>query len=121
IYTGTHDNDTTRGWYDATPQQERDNLWRYAQRPPGQADEAVWEMIRLALASQAAVAIVPLQDVLGLGSSARMNIPGRAEGQWRWRCTEERLQTPAWQRLRELTQETGRIAGLNVNQTRSTS
>jgi 4-alpha-glucanotransferase len=111
VYTGTHDNDTTRGWYDTCPQYERDNLWRYAQRAPGEPSEAVWEMIRLALDCQAALAIVPLQDLLGLGSSARMNIPGHAHGQWRWRCSADALDGAAWQRLSDLTQEARRMAG----------
>jgi 4-alpha-glucanotransferase len=109
VYTGTHDNDTTRGWYDTCPQHERENLWRYAQRAPGQPSEAVWEMIRLALDCQAALAIVPLQDLLGLGSSARMNIPGHAHGQWRWCCSADALNGAAWQRLYDLTQESRRM------------
>jgi 4-alpha-glucanotransferase len=108
VYTGTHDNDTTRGWYDSAPQHERDNLWRYAQRCPGEPQDAVWEMIRFALSAEAALAVVPLQDVLGLGSCARMNIPGRANEQWRWRCTAGSLESPAWQRLSELTSATRR-------------
>lgn len=111
IYTGTHDNDTTRGWYDALPEHERRNLWHYLQRPSGEPEEAVWEMIRLASASGAALAVTPFQDLLGLGSATRMNIPGRADGQWRWRCPDEALNTPSWQRLRELTQKSGRLAG----------
>jgi 4-alpha-glucanotransferase len=109
-YTGTHDNDTTRGWYDSLPDHERRNLWNYLQRPPGEPSEAVWELIRLALESAAALAIVPLQDILGLGSSARMNIPGHADGQWRWRCTKNALDDPAWQRLFELTDRAHRVA-----------
>jgi 4-alpha-glucanotransferase len=112
VYTGTHDNDTTRGWYDTSPADERDNLWRYLGRPAGEPHEAVWEMIRLALSTEAALAIVPLQDLLGLGSSARMNLPGRSEGQWRWRCTEDTLNDRAWQRLLELTQATRRMPTL---------
>ncbi len=110
IYTGTHDNDTTRGWYDAAPQHERDYLWKYLGRSPGEPAEAVWEMIRLALESPAALAVVPLQDVLGLGSSARMNTPGHAEGQWRWRSTDAELDHAGWQRLAELTQAARRAA-----------
>ena len=108
IYTGTHDNDTTRGWYDAAPEHERANLWKYLGRSPGEPAEAVWEMIRLALESPAALAVVPLQDVLGLGSSARMNSPGHATGQWRWRSTDAELNHGGWQRLGELTQAAGR-------------
>jgi 4-alpha-glucanotransferase len=99
----THDNDTTRGWYDAAPDHERRNFWNYLQRARGEAPEAVWEMIRLAWSSGAALAVTPFQDLLGLGSSARMNTPGRPDGQWRWRCPEAGLQDPAWRRLQELT------------------
>jgi 4-alpha-glucanotransferase len=108
IYTGTHDNDTTKGWYDTAPQQERDNFWKYAQRVPGHSEEAVWEMIRIGQSSDAALAIVPFQDVLGLGSEHRMNIPGRATGQWRWRCSEAAFDHPGWQMLRDLTKAANR-------------
>ena len=112
LYTGTHDNDTTRGWYDALPERERRVFWNYLERTPGEPREAVWEMIRLALSSEAALAVVPLQDLLGLGSSARMNQPGRAAGQWRWRCSSSALSDPAWKRLLEMTQQAGRVATL---------
>jgi 4-alpha-glucanotransferase len=108
VYTGTHDNNTSRGWYDAAGENERKNLWRYVKRAPGQPHEAVWELIRLALSSDAALAIVPLQDLLALGSEARMNTPGRADGQWRWRCTDAALDAPAWDEFRQLTQATRR-------------
>ncbi|MHC1764535.1 MAG: 4-alpha-glucanotransferase [Verrucomicrobiia bacterium] len=111
VYTGTHDNDTTRGWYDGLTDHERWHFWRYLQRPPGQPPEAVWELIRLAWSSGAALAITPFQDLLGLGSAARMNVPGCADGQWRWRCSENVLNDPVWQRLSELTQTAGRLAG----------
>jgi 4-alpha-glucanotransferase len=111
IYTGTHDNNTTRGWYDAAAEHERANFWRYVGRPPGDSREAAWEMIGLAWSSAAALAVAPLQDLLGLGSSARMNIPGRSEGQWRWRCADDALRDTPWQRLLELTRSTGRAAG----------
>jgi 4-alpha-glucanotransferase len=109
VYTGTHDNDTTRGWYEILPEQERRHFWNYLQRPIGEPHEAVWELIRLASSSGAAVAVVPFQDLLGLGSAARMNIPGHANGQWRWRCPDEVLQDPVWQRLRELTRSSNRV------------
>jgi 4-alpha-glucanotransferase len=70
VYTGTHDNDTTRGWYDTLPEHERRNLWSYLQRPAAEPHEATWELIRLAWSSVAALAITPLQDLLGLGSAA---------------------------------------------------
>jgi 4-alpha-glucanotransferase len=111
IYTGTHDNDTTRGWYDTLPEPERRNLWNYLQRPSGESLEAVWDLIRLAWSSGAALAVTPLQDLLGLGSASRMNVPGRADGQWRWRCPENALNDAVWQRLHKLTRTTGRLAG----------
>ena len=110
IYTGTHDNDTTRGWYDTLPEQQRRNFWNYLQRSPGEPHEAAWELIGLAWSSGAALAVTPFQDLLDLGSAARMNVPGRADGQWRWRCSEEALNDAVWQRLHELTKASGRLA-----------
>jgi 4-alpha-glucanotransferase len=103
VYTGTHDNPTTREWFEGLPQDRREQVWKYLKRPPGESDEVAWEMIRLAWSSVAALAIAPLQDVLNLGGEARMNVPGRAEDNWRWRCTDEMLAGPWFQRLRELT------------------
>jgi len=85
VYSGTHDNDTARGWYDSLAEHERDNFWRYLQRPPGAPHEAVWELMRLASSTVAALAITPFQDLLGLGSEARMNTPGSSVGAWKWR------------------------------------
>ena len=113
VYTGTHDNDTTRGWYEALPEHERRHLWNYPQRQPTASWEATWELIGLAWSSASALAVAPLQDLLALGSDARMNVPGRAEGQWRWRCTDEALTDASWQRLHELTRASGRLAGLH--------
>ncbi len=104
VYTGTHDNDTVRGWYDQLPAEARSHFWNYLRRSPGHPDEVPWEMIRLAWSSGAALAIVPFQDLLGLGSRARMNTPGRAQGQWVWRCPrDEAANATAFQTLRELT------------------
>ena len=109
VYTATHDNDTTCGWYEALPEHERCHLWNYLQRQPADSREATWELIRLAWSSASALAIAPLQDLLGLGSEARMNVPGRAEGQWGWRCTDAALTDACWQRLHELTRASGRL------------
>jgi 4-alpha-glucanotransferase len=76
VYTGTHDNDTTVGWFDKAGEYERDRVLRYLGGL--HADGIHWSMIRLALSSIANQAIIPLQDVLGLGSFARMNSPGKA-------------------------------------------
>jgi 4-alpha-glucanotransferase len=114
VYTGTHDNNTTRGWYDTLPEHERGHLWSYLRRPAGQPQEAVWELIRLAWSSQAALAVVPFQDVLGLSGAARMNVPGQATDQWRWRCPESALADAGWQRLRELTHNSNRMASTST-------
>jgi 4-alpha-glucanotransferase len=108
VYTGTHDNPTTREWFDELPGEQKQDVWNYLKRPPGESDEVAWELIRLAWSSVAALAIAPLQDVLNLGGEARMNVPGRAEDNWRWRCSPEMLSTPAFERLRELTSSSGR-------------
>jgi 4-alpha-glucanotransferase len=109
VYTGTHDNDTTRGWFEALPQNQRENVWNHLKRRPGETSEIAWELIRLAWSSVAALAMAPLQDVLNLGTEARMNLPGRVEGNWRWRCTEDMLSDPALDRLRELTTTSNRL------------
>ena len=67
--------------------------------------------MHLAWVSVAALAIAPVQDVLNLGNEARMNVPGRAEGNWRWRCTEDVLSERAFERLRDLTNMSGRLQG----------
>jgi 4-alpha-glucanotransferase len=108
VYTGTHDNPTTRGWYEDLPDDRRRNLWGYLKRPAGASNETTPELIRLAWFSPAALAIAPLQDLLNLGSEGRMNVPGQAEGNWRWRCTEEMLDAPVFRWLRNLTNTANR-------------
>ncbi len=88
VYTGTHDNDTTRGWFDKALEQERDYIRRYL-RIDG--DDIAWDLMRLAMMSSAAIAIVPLQDCMNLGSDARMNTPASASGNWTWRFSQEQL------------------------------
>jgi 4-alpha-glucanotransferase len=112
VYTGTHDNDTTRGWYEALPDWQRRNFWNYLGRPGGEVQEAALDLIRMAWSSPAALAIAPLQDVLNLGSDARMNVPGRADGNWRWRSTIDMLSGPAFQSLREVTEASHRMVGV---------
>jgi 4-alpha-glucanotransferase len=107
-YTGTHDNNTTRGWFEAAPDDERQKLWNYLGRSPGDCSEAAPAMIRLAWSSPAALAITPLQDLLNLGAEARMNVPGRTEGNWRWRCTEAMLSPSAFEHLCDLTEDSKR-------------
>ena len=106
VYTGTHDNDTTKGWYEQAPEEERDFVRRYLARGD---ENIVWDLMRLALASTASTALVPLQDVLNLGSEARMNTPGVAAGNWSWRFGWEQL--PYWiaPQLREMAELYGRL------------
>jgi 4-alpha-glucanotransferase len=107
-YTGTHDNPTTRGWYEDLPDSERTNLWRCVKRAPGTGAEVASALLSLAWSSVAALAIAPLQDVLNLGKEARMNLPGSAGGNWRWRVTEDQLAGSALESLRDLTRASGR-------------
>jgi 4-alpha-glucanotransferase len=90
------------------PEYQRQNLWNYLEQAPGQPHEVSPALIRLAWSSAAALAITPLQDVLNLGKGARMNVPGRAEGNWSWRCSNEMLSLPAFDWLSELTRESKR-------------
>ena len=107
VYTGTHDHDTARGWYESLPTSVRVvvdvSLGRFAE------DESWWGLIRLAFSSPARVAMIQAQDVLGLGSEARMNDPGRARGNWRWRMARGALTPDLARRLREATEEAGRL------------
>ncbi len=103
-YTGTHDNATTREWYEELPDDQRQNFWSYLKRAPGTSADAAPELMRLGWSSPAALAIAPLQDLLNLGSEARMNVPGRADGNWRWRVREDILSPQAFRWLQELTE-----------------
>ena len=108
VYTGTHDNNTTRGWYEESPDSQRQKLWQYLKRQAGNDGEAAPALMRLAWSSMAALAMAPLQDLLNLGREARMNVPGSPLGNWRWRCTDDMLSAPAFQWLRDLTETSNR-------------
>ena len=105
MYTGTHDNDTTAGWWASAPKDQKAKARRYA---PGIEKDAAWEMIRLAWSSVSEVAIAPIQDLLGLGSKARMNTPGKPKGNWGWRIPEGANYAQSLERLAELTELYGR-------------
>jgi len=104
-YTGTHDNDTTVGWYASRGEDEKHAIRRYLGRS---GDDVAWDFIRLALASVARYVIVPLQDVLSLGSEARMNVPGVPADNWAWRYRDDMLLPEHAERLAELTATYGR-------------
>ena len=117
-YTGTHDNDTTRGWFESVAgagstrtakqiEQERKFCLDYLNT---KGSEIHWDFIRAVFASVANTAVVPLQDVLGLGREARMNLPNSTEGNWSWRVREEELTSELSERLLALTKLYGRLA-----------
>jgi 4-alpha-glucanotransferase len=102
VYTGTHDNDTTRGWWESlTPEQQQ-----WSELDP--ADPA-WSLVEVAWGSRAALAVAPLQDVLSLGTEARMNLPGTEQGNWQWRFGAGDLTGELARGLRDLTERTGRL------------
>jgi 4-alpha-glucanotransferase len=106
VYSGTHDNDTAWGWYqESSTEKERDFFRRYY-RTDGH--EVPWTLIEAAFRSVAYMAVVPLQDVLGLGADARMNLPGRAAGNWGWRYQPHQMAPHIPARLREVTVLFGR-------------
>jgi 4-alpha-glucanotransferase len=108
IYTGTHDNNTVKGWFEHdAPDVTKKRLYEYIGRNVS-ADELPWEMIRLAMMSRANTAIVSMQDLLGLGEEARMNTPSTVGGNWKWRLSSEQLQTLDTEKLARMTAIYGR-------------
>ena len=117
VYTGTHDNDTTVGWFKSVAgkgstrdakqvERERNFCMKYLNTP---AEEIQWDFIRAVLSSVADTAIVPLQDLLGLGTEARMNLPNSTAGNWSWRFDPDALNQDISGRLRDMTETYGRI------------
>ena len=111
VYTGTHDNDTTLGWFNQLSNYERDEVLRYL----GCIDpEGIhWSLIRMGWISIANMAIVPFQDLLGLDTDARMNFPGKPEGNWGWRYRPEALNREVGDRLKTMTYISGRAPHKN--------
>jgi 4-alpha-glucanotransferase len=103
VYTGTHDHDTARGWYESLDPATRTRVDSVIAEVGVGERQPWWGLIRLALASRARVAMMQAQDVLGLGSEARMNAPGRAAGAWRWQMERGKLTPALARRLREAT------------------
>jgi 4-alpha-glucanotransferase len=111
VYTGTHDHDTARGWYESLDPGTRALVdAELAARGIERGRQPWWALIRLAMSSQARVAIVQAQDALGLGSEARMNHPARAGGNWRWQMRPGALTPALARRMREATEAAGRLA-----------
>lgn len=113
VYTGTHDNDTALGWYRSAPPGERERLAAHLAReeiPLEREEDVPWALIELAFRSRARLAVLPLQDVLALGSEARMNRPAHPSGNWAWRYQASDLTHELAERLRALAERTGRLA-----------
>lgn len=111
VYTGTHDNDTTAGWYASLSRNDRTHLLKYLGRstnPKPRADEIAWELIRAAWSSVARHAVAPAQDILRLGTDARMNVPGQPTGNWAWRLKPGEMTDRLLDQLGELTETYGR-------------
>ena len=100
VYTGTHDNDTTLGWYRNANENEKDKLRRYMNVS---GENVSWDLIRLAMSSTAVFSIFPLQDIMKLDESARMNTPSVAGGNWQWRYTDDMLRDEYSETLMYLT------------------
>lgn len=109
VYTGTHDNATTRQWYEELPDSAREVVWRMLHTDPVAPEDVAWQLIRTAWSSDAALAIAPLQDVLNLGGEARMNVPGEADNNWNWRCPSDLLDSHYFGCLKEVTEQTNRV------------
>jgi 4-alpha-glucanotransferase len=106
-YTGTHDNDTSVGWFNSAPDHERDFCRRYFARS---GEDIAWDMIRAAWESVSVMALAPMQDVLRLGTEARMNYPGRPYGNWTWRMPASALSNELAAQLREYARLYNRLA-----------
>ncbi|KAF9678799.1 hypothetical protein SADUNF_Sadunf07G0073700 [Salix dunnii] len=110
VYTGTHDNDTIRGWWDVLKQEEKSNVLKYLSI--NEENDIQWELIKAAISSVARTAVIPMQDILGLGNSARMNVPATQFGNWSWRLPSslsfDHLEDEAT-RLKDLLSTYGRL------------
>jgi 4-alpha-glucanotransferase len=105
-YTGTHDNDTVVGWWNSLTQKHQQQVLEYT--GPVLEQDIHWTMIRLAMASVADTVVVPLQDLLGLGTEARTNVPGRAKGNWSWRYEAGAITDDIARKLKTMTTTFGR-------------
>ena len=112
VYTGTHDNDTTLGWFEGLTVEQQSAVLNYLGHP---SEPMPWPLIRSALASVARLAMLPMQDVLQVGPGHRMNLPGSNTGNWQWRFTWEQIEPGLSARLRALTQCYGRLGQERAN------
>jgi 4-alpha-glucanotransferase len=110
VYTATHDNETTVGWFNSRSEDERIAIQTYLGRD---GSDISWDLIRAALASVADTAIIAMQDILRLGNDARMNVPGQPFGNWSWRCRADQLTPDLASGLGALTHLYGRTPDTN--------
>ena len=107
-YTGTHDNNTVKGWFNnETSSEDRKRIIYYIGHEVSE-DQIHWEFIKLVMSSVADMVIIPMQDVLGLGENSRTNLPASSEGNWRWRLVPEKLSPLITKKLSEMTKIYGR-------------
>jgi len=108
VYTGTHDNDTTLGWYHSLDEHTRQHVNHYLRITGEEAAQMPWPIIQAAMGSVSGLVVVPVQDLLGLGSDARFNTPGTIENNWIWQLPEHYQELVDIARLRETVQLYGR-------------
>ncbi len=106
VYTGTHDNDTTLGWWADQDDQTRTEVREFVPLP---TEPMPWALVRTAMSSVARLAVVPAQDLLGLGSESRMNVPGTPEGNWSWQSEEGDFDDELATRIRDLVETYDRL------------
>ena len=109
VYTGTHDNDTTLGWYQSLDEHTRGHLNRYLRLSDSDEGELPWPIIQAAMSSVSGLAIVPMQDLLGLGSEARFNTPGTTQNNWQWQLSGNAGELTDVARIREMIELYGRL------------
>ena len=109
VYTGTHDNDTTKSWFQSLNDHDLNFVKMYMNETGNDIDEAVWSLIRLAVSSVADTAIIPVQDYLCLGAEARMNTPSTLGDNWKWRMKKGQLSREIIERMRLLARLYGRL------------
>jgi len=110
VYTGTHDNNTSNGWFYGPESSEKTKQAVLDYMHSSVRDEFHWQFIRLAMQSIACLAVIPVQDILGYGERFRMNVPGQGAGNWSWKLTPGALTPAIGQRLRQLTASSDRLA-----------
>ena len=108
VYTGTHDNDTTRGWYHSTDKATRDFAKEYMNAQRLDEDDLAWDFIRLAMSSKANLCVTPMQDLLNLDGKARINVPSTLGGNWTWRMKKDAFTPEIRERCRQMNRLYGR-------------